>query len=37
MEDKVIKEEKKSIFSKKEVWISGVIGLILGAAIVVGL
>ena len=37
MEDKVIKEGKKSIFSKKEVWISGVIGLILGAAIVVGL
>lgn len=37
MEDKVIKEEKKSIFSKKEVWISGVIGLILGAAIIVGL
>ena len=37
MEDKVIEEGKKSIFSKKEVWISGVVGLVLGAAIVVGL
>lgn len=37
MEDKVIKEEKKSIFSKKEVWVSGIIGLILGATIVIGL
>lgn len=35
MEDKVIKEGKKSIFSKKEVWISGIIGLLLGAAIMV--
>lgn len=35
MEEKVIKEEKKSIFSKKEVWISGIIGLLLGAIIMV--
>ncbi|MGN1270670.1 MAG: peptidylprolyl isomerase [Clostridia bacterium] len=34
-EEKVIKEEKKSIFSKKEVWISGIVGLLLGAAIMV--
>lgn len=35
MEEKVIKEGKKSIFSKKEVWISGIIGLLLGAIIMV--
>lgn len=36
MEDNVIKEEKKkTIFSKKEVWISGIIGLLLGAIIMV--
>lgn len=32
-EENVIKEEKKSVFAKKEVWISGVIGLLLGAII----
>lgn len=32
MEEKVIKEGKKS---KKEVWISGIIGLLLGAAIII--
>lgn len=36
MEENVIKEEKKkTIFSKKEVWISGIIGLLLGAIIMV--
>lgn len=35
MEEKVIKEGKKSVFSKKEVWISGIIGLLLGATIMV--
>lgn len=36
MEENVIKEEKKkSVFSKKEVWISGIIGLLLGSAIMV--
>lgn len=36
MEEKVVKEEKKkSIFSKKEVWISGIVGLLLGAIIMV--
>ena len=32
-EENVIKEEKKLVFAKKEVWISGVIGLLLGAII----
>lgn len=32
-EENVIKEEKKLVFTKKEVWISGVIGLLLGAII----
>ena len=35
MEEKVIKEGKKSVFAKKEVWISGIIGLLLGAAIII--
>ena len=34
-EEKVIKEGKESIFSKKEVWISGIVGLLLGATIMV--
>lgn len=33
--EKVIKEGKESIFSKKEVWISGIVGLLLGATIMV--
>ena len=32
-EENVIKEEKKLVFAKKEVWISGIIGLLLGAII----
>ena len=34
-EENVIKEKKESVFAKKEIWISGIIGLLLGVAIII--